>query len=140
MTALDPRRLELRSIFENLVVALGRKDFDTVEALMTEDVVCEWPYRPIKDMDEVMIGNRKFREFCEQGMATCDPYRHKITQFYDLVEPEAIIAEYYSDTIFHPTGARYSNRYLGLARFRGNRVCYWKEYINPMIVKEVMGL
>lgn len=137
---LDPRRLELREIFEKLVTALGNKDFDTVESLCTEDAVFEWPYRPIEDMSEVMIGAKTFRDFCEQGMATCDPYRHKITAFYDLVEPNALIAEYYSDTIFNPTGAKYSNRYLGIARFRDNKICFWKEYINPLIVRDVMGL
>jgi ketosteroid isomerase-like protein len=137
---LNARRLEIRDIFERLITALGNKDFDGVEALLTEDAVFDWPYLPLDTMAERMIGAKTFRDFCEQGMATCDPYRHKMTAFYDLLEPDALIAEYYSDTIFNPTGARYSNKYLAIARFRGDRVCYWKEYINPMIVKNVMGI
>jgi len=140
MTAPDARRLELRGIFNRLVTALGAKDFDTVEALLTADVVCEWPYLPMTGMAPVMHGNRTFREFCEQGMAQFDPYRHKITAYYDLIEPDALIAEYFSDTVFHPTGARYSNHYLGIARFRGDKVCFWKEYINPLTIKDAMGL
>ena len=139
-TGIDARRLKLRDIFETMVTALGNKDFDLMESLLTEDVVCDWPYLPIADMDGRMVGAKTFRDFCEAGMRDFDPYRHKITAFYDLVEPDALIAEYHSNSVYHPNGKPYSNRYLGIARFRGDRVCYWKEYINPLVVKETMGL
>ena len=136
----ETERARLRRLFTAVLDAIGSKDFDRLESLLTDDVLCEWPYRPLPDMAETMVGNRAFRAFCEDGMRPFDPYRHTATAFYDLVEPDALIAEYYSDTVYHPNGRRYSNRYLGIVRFRGEQINYWKEYINPLTVKETLGI
>ena len=57
---LNARRLEIRDIFERLITALGNKDFDGVEALLTEDAVFDWPYLPLDTMAERMIGAKTF--------------------------------------------------------------------------------
>jgi ketosteroid isomerase-like protein len=35
------------------------------------------------------------------------------------------------------TGVPYSNRYLGILRFRDGKACYWPEYINPLAMTEM---
>jgi ketosteroid isomerase-like protein len=48
-----------------------------------------------------------------------------------------LISEYHSDSRHLATGVAYSNRYLGILRFREGKVCYWREYINPLAIKDM---
>ena len=128
-----------RQLFDEMVTAFGRKEFDRFETYLTPDAVFEWPYLPVPDFPHRMVGTHAFRRATEQGMADFDPYRHKVTEFFDCVEHDLLIAEYESDTVYHPTGRPYANKYLGVVRFAGEKVSYWKEYINPLTIKETMG-
>ncbi len=129
-----------RRLFKEMVTAFGRKEFDLFETYFIADAVFEWPYLPVPDFPPRMVGVHAFRLATERGMADFDPYRHRVTQFYDMIEPDLLIAEYESDTIYHPTGRPYANKYLGIVRFAGQKIGYWKEYINPLLIKEAMGL
>jgi ketosteroid isomerase-like protein len=128
-----------RQLFDEMVTAFGRKEFDLFETYLIPEAVFEWPYLPVPDFPSRMVGTHAFRLATERGMADFDPYRHRVTQFYDTVEPDLLIAEYESDTVYHPTGRAYANKYLGIVRFTGEKVSWWKEYINPLTIKEAMG-
>jgi ketosteroid isomerase-like protein len=128
-----------RQLFDQMVTAFGRKEFDTFETYFIADAVFEWPYPPVPDFPHTMVGVHAFRLATERGMADFDPYRHRVTRFYDMIEPDMLIAEYESDTVYHPTGRPYANKYLGIVRFEGEKIAYWKEYINPLTIKEAMG-
>jgi uncharacterized protein len=125
------RRVRLRELFTDLITAYGAKDFDRFETFMRNDTVFEWP--------EKMVGGANFRATSEAGMKDCDPYGHVVDQFFDQFDPDTLIVEYHSDTIHHPTGRRYSNKYLGILRFEDEKVVYWKEYVNPLTILEVYG-
>lgn len=133
------RKAQLRAMFTDLITAFGAKDFDHFESYMREDTVFEWPYLPLKDFPEVMIGGAAFRASAEAGMKDSDPYHHVVDRFFDLVDPDMLIVEYHSDTIYHPTGRRYANKYIGIVKFKDDKVVFWKEYINPLPVLEVYG-
>jgi ketosteroid isomerase-like protein len=135
----SPSHETRRRLFDEMVTAFGRKEFDAFERYFTPDAVFEWPYVPVEGWPHTMIGVRAFRESAENGMADFDPYNHKVTRFYDQAEPDLLIAEYFSDSVYHPNGKRYSNHYLGIVRFDGDKISYWKEYINPVTIKNVMG-
>ncbi|MDB5394791.1 MAG: hypothetical protein JWM91_2297 [Rhodospirillales bacterium] len=137
----DEERTQLkRRLFDEMVSAFGRKEFDLFETYFIADAVFEWPYLPVPDFPHTMVGVHAFRLATERGMADFDPYRHRVTQFYDMVDTNMLIAEYESDTVYHPTGKPYANKYLGIVRFTGDKISYWKEYINPMLIKDVMGI
>ena len=128
-----------RQLFDEMVTAFGRQEFDLFETYLIPDAVFEWPYLPVPDFPHRMAGTHAFRLATEQGMADFDPYRHKVTKFFDCVERDLLIAEYESDTVYHPTGRPYANKYLGIVRFTGEKISYWKEYINPLTITEAMG-
>ena len=134
------RRAHLRALFEHMMDAFGRKDFDTVAAFLREDTVFEWPFRPLKEFPSVTVGGTKFLEGARAGMADSDPYAFKITRMYDQIEEDMLIAEYTSSTIYHPLRRPYSNSYLGILRYDGDQVVYWKEYLNPLAVLEAHGM
>ncbi len=129
-----------RQLFNDMVTAFGHKDFDRFETYFIPDAVFDWPYLPVSGFPSRIVGVHKFRLTTEQGMADFDPYRHRVTQFFDLIEPDMLIAEYESDTFYHPTGRPYANKYLGIVRFTGEKISWWKEYINPLTIKEAMGI
>lgn len=136
---LQDRRAHLRAVFEQMMDAFGRKDFETLAAYLRDDTVFEWPYLPLKDFPAVTVGRAKFIEGAKAGMAQSDPYAFKITRMYDLAEENMLIAEYTSSTIYHPLNSPYSNSYLGILKFEGDQVVYWKEYLNPLAVLEAHG-
>lgn len=139
MTVPDSRRQELKDLFVGLITAYGEKDFDAFAPYIHEDAVFDWPYLPLKEFPDAVTGRNKFIEISRAGMEGCDGYHHKVDQFYDLLDPDMLIVEYHSDTVF-PSGKPYANKYLGILRFRGNEVVYWREYVNPLPIIEAYGL
>lgn len=122
--------------FARMLKHLGRKEFDEFERYLAENVFQDWPYLPIPNMPKTITGRHELRAFIEAGTQPFDPYAYEISQFYDMADPNMLIAEYSSNTIYHPTGKPYSNQYLGIVRFLDGKITYWREYLNPLIIKE----
>ena len=118
---------------------LGSQDFHGACALLSEDVVCDWPYRPTPDTPEEIRGREAMESFFSGGMSAFDPYNYEITAVFDLMDPNQLIAEYRSDSRFKPSGAPYRNRYLGIFRFQDGLITYWREYINPVVIAETLA-
>jgi len=127
-----------KAAFTAMLEHLGHKEFDAFEQCLAPDIFQDWPYLPIPNMPSSIIGRKQLRDFIEAGSAQFDPYAYRIHQFYDLVDPSMLIVEYTSHTIYHPTGQPYSNTYLGIVRFDSGKIIYWREYLNPLIIKETM--
>lgn len=133
------RRSANSTVFREMLAALGRKDWDAGFALMTGDVVCDWPYKPIPDMPWEMRGREIIRTFFATGQAPFDGLNYAIDTVYELLDPDMLIAEYRSDSRHRESGLPYRNAYLGILRFREGRVCYWREYINPQAISELFA-
>ncbi len=118
---------------------LGTQDFQGACALLSEDVVCDWPYRPTPETPEEIRGRDAMEAFFSGGMLAFDPYDYEITAVFDLVDPNQLIAEYRSNSRFKPSGVPYRNKYLGIFHFRDGLISYWREYINPVIVAETLA-
>ena len=136
----ETRRTQLRAIFSELIGAYGRKEFDTFAKHVDAQCVFEWPYLPIKEFPDRMVGRDAFIETSRVGMADCDGYHHQVDTWHDQLDPDMLIVEYHSDTVLQSTGTHYANKYLGILRFDGDQVVFWKEYVNPMIIAEAFGL
>jgi ketosteroid isomerase-like protein len=134
----EVRRRQCREIFVRMLGHLGRKEFDAFEACLTEDFVQEWPYKPLPSMPDSLSGARAVRDLIEKGMSDFTPYAYQIHSIHDLMEPDALIAEYSSHAHFRPRNVAYSNCYISVLRFRNGRICYWREYVNPLIIKEAL--
>jgi len=121
----------LQSVFD----AMG--DADAVVAHYTDDYVLELPYaRP--DGSDRTEGKEAVREKLA-GAFNVFRFTLHITEVYPCVDPDLVIAEYSSQGEVIPTGRRYSNRYIGLWRFRGGKICSTREYLNPEIARAAMA-
>lgn len=134
----DELRQHNIDLFKTMLGHLGRKEFDDVARYMADDVVCDWPFRPIPEMPDEMTGSKIILDFFREGMKDFSPYDYRITTIYEMKDPSVVIAEYFSDSVYHPNNRPYSNRYLGIFRFEDDRITYWREYINPETIAKAM--
>ncbi len=121
----------LQSVFD----AMG--DADAVVAHYTDDYVMELPYASVDGPDRTE-GKEVVRERLVQAFKVFSLTLH-ITEVYPCVDPDLVIAEYTSEGEVIPTGRRYSNRYIGLWRFRDGKVCFTREYLNPEAAKAALA-
>jgi hypothetical protein len=135
----DALREANKAVMTEVLRRLGTQDFHGACALLTLDVCCEWPYAPMKGGDTELRGREVMETFFSEGMIAFEPYRYEITSTFDLVDPSRIIAEYHSNSFFKPSGAPYRNDYLGIFEFKDGLVSHWREYINPVIVADVLA-
>ena len=133
------RRAANRALMTEMLRRLGAQEWAPACALLTDDVLCDWPYRPVPEMPPELRGRETLREFFQTGMSGFEPNRYQLTQVYELLDPDALIAEYHSSSRLLASGAPYQNFYLGIFRFRDGLVSFWREYLNPQIVAEVMA-
>lgn len=132
------RRANNRAVFLKLLGHLGRKEFEAFEACLHPEFVQVWPYRPIPNMPDRIEGAHALRQLFETGMADFDPYSYEVLQIHEMLDPDALIAEYTSHSFYHPRKVTYENRYLSIMRFRDGKLAFWSEYVNPLIIKETL--
>ena len=120
----------LQSVFDSM------GDADAVVAHYTDDYVMELPYAH-PDKPDVTEGKEAVRQRLV-GAFKVFRFSLHITEVYPCVDPDLLIAEYTSQGEVVPTGRRYSNRYIGLWRFRDGKVCFTREYLNPEAAKAAL--
>ena len=128
-----------RQLFETMLTALGRKDFDTVETCLADDVIFEWPFPVMEGFPVEHRGARWFRAAMETSWRDFDDYAYRVEAIHDLADEDRLIAEYSSHSRYLPTGEDYSNRYISVFDFAGGRITRWREYVNPQVVARVLG-
>ena len=120
----------LQSVFHSM------GDADAVVAHYTDDYVMELPYAH-PDKPDRTEGKEAVRQRLV-GAFKVFRFSLHITEVYPCVDPDLLIAEYTSQGEVVPTGRRYSNRYIGLWRFRDGKVCFTREYLNPEAAKAAL--
>ena len=121
----------LQSVFDSM------GDADAVVAHYTDDYVLELPYAHPENLDRTE-GKEAVRERLV-GAFQVFRFTLHITELYPCADPDLLIAEYVSQGEVIPTGRRYSNRYIGLWRFRDGKVCFTREYLNPEIARAALA-
>ena len=121
----------LQSVFDSM------GDADAVVAHYTDDYVMDLPYAHPERAD-VTEGKEAVRERLV-GAFKIFRFTLHITDVYPCIDPDLLIAEYTSRGEVIPTGRRYSNRYIGLWRFREGKVCFTREYLNPEAAKAALA-
>ena len=129
-----------RDVFLRMLNALGSKDFDNFEDCLDRDLLCQWPYVVMEGFPTEMHGARRLREALEVSFKQFAPYAYRIIEIHPLEDPDRLIAEYTSHSRHLPSGKPYSNRYVGIFGFREGRIASWREYVNPLIVLETLGI
>ena len=127
---------------------LGRRDYDNCAKYLADDVYADWPYRPMPSLPDQVTGKDKliayFRGDVEgasnDGMDEFTPYSYVIDSIHELLDANAIIAEYHSTATHLPTNKPYQNKYISVLRFEDGEVTYWREYVNPVAIYEIYDM
>ena len=128
-----------RDLFLKMLNALGKKDYDTFERCLADDLLCEWPYVVMEGFPSELRGSRRLREALEVSFESFAPYAYRIVELHSLEDPDRLIAEYTSHSHYLPRDLPYSNRYVGIFDFHDGQITRWREYVNPLVVLETLG-
>src|SRR5690606_34913625 len=92
----DLRRQGNIQLFRTMLGHLGRKEFEQAGTFLAEDIYCDWPFLPVPEMPEVIVGRQPILEFFRAGMQDFDPYDYRISAIHEMKDPDQLIAEYWS--------------------------------------------
>ena len=125
MTSHD-REKTVRTLFERL----SARDFDGVVALLDDNVEFDLAFAP--EMLEMPVRGREAMHKLLSGIigAMFEPFRIEISQIYGGCDNDVLVAEYKSDAVVKHNGNHYLNRYVGIFRFDGDEIVFWREYHN----------
>lgn len=134
MASLD-REATVRALFERL----SGRDFDGVVELLHDDVEFDLAYAP--DFLEMPVrGRAAMHELLTNFIgAMFDPFRIEATATYPGEDGDTVVAEYRSDAVVTHNHRPYLNRYVGIFRFRDDRIMFWREYHNPEAATAAMS-
>ena len=119
---------------------LGSADFDGTGELLAPDFVQEYPFPPTPEVPERIEGAAPFLAFVRAGMGSFDPYAYRVVSLWQTDVADTVICEYTSHTRLVATGTPYSNRYLGIFRFRDDgQLVLWREFINPVTISDLFA-
>jgi uncharacterized protein len=125
-------RIELvRRVFD----AFATGDVAALDHLYTADYVLELPFA---HPEPVRVEGRDAVQAYLTGAFQVFRFQLSVTDHWMLEGTDALVAEYTSEGSVLPTGRRYANTYVGIWRFRDDRVSHTKEWYDPIVSAEAM--
>jgi ketosteroid isomerase-like protein len=137
MSAESERRSGNRATVEKAFGLLSQQRHKEIAELITDDIDFELPYGPVQKALAVR-GSDRWIALNDATWPAFARFSLAITNVYELVDPDMLVVEYQSDGEVRATKKPYRNRYIGVFRFRGGRICAWREFHNPEITAIAM--
>jgi ketosteroid isomerase-like protein len=124
-TARETNRQTLRRAMGGITAL----DADAIRAELEDSAVFELPFEPaVPDCDRA-----GFLQLLSMMFVMFKKFEITITDIYDLVDPDMLIARYQSDAMGRDEPVVYQNEYIGIFRFVHGKITFWREYNNPDI-------
>jgi ketosteroid isomerase-like protein len=102
-------------------------DADAIRAELHDSAAFELPFEPsVPDCDR-----EGFLQLLSMMFVMFKKFDITITDIYDLLDPNMLIARYQSDAEGRDKPISYQNEYIGIFRFAAGKLTYWREYANP---------
>jgi|ERR1700732_4572324 uncharacterized protein len=104
-------------------------DTDAIRAELHDSAGFELPFEPIvPDCDR-----DSFLQLLSMMFVMFKKFDITITDIYDLVDPNMLVARYQGDAVGRDKTVAYQNEYIGIFRFVDGKITYWREYNNPEV-------
>jgi ketosteroid isomerase-like protein len=104
-------------------------DADAIRTELHDAAAFELPFEPaVPDCDR-----DSFLQLLSIMFVMFKKFDITITDIYDLVDPDMLIARYRSDAEGRDKPVSYQNEYIGIFRFADAKITFWREYNNPEI-------
>lgn len=147
---MDPAQLRQNNIdvFQTMLGHLGRRDYENCGKYLAEDIYADWPYRPMPSIPDKVLGRDQLIAYfrgevagsSNGGLDDFTPLSYEIDAIHELLDANALIAEYQSHATHVPSNKPYNNRYISLLKFSDGKVTYWREYVNPAVIYEIFDM
>jgi ketosteroid isomerase-like protein len=128
------RRAANLALIERSFAAVGAGDMDGQLELCTDDMTLELPYA---DPPKTLRGKDAIRAHVGPALGIFR-FELRIDTVYECADPDLLVLEYTSEGHVATTGKAYANSYVGLVRFRDGRICWQREYYNPLVAKRAL--
>ena len=134
MRSLNEKKVRERNIdvLKTAISSIGTGNSEVFSNLYTEDWVLELPY---SEPPKVLTGINELLAYLKPQMGKLE-FTLTLTEIFECLDPNLLIAEYFSEGRSTVTNKPYQNTYIGLWKFREGKICGVKEYLNPLIATE----
>jgi ketosteroid isomerase-like protein len=130
MTDIDSATREAnKQTLRRAIAGISALDLDAVIGELHDDVRFELPYEaavPDSGLDGI-------RDLLGSMFVMFGKFDMTVTDIYDLVDPNMLVARYRGDALGRDKPVVYQNDYLGVFEFRDGRISLWREYDNPVV-------
>ncbi|MBW8754251.1 MAG: nuclear transport factor 2 family protein [Sphingomonadales bacterium] len=113
----------------DFLAALGRLDFDAVDALLDDQAVLELPFAgeglTVRGREEILRFFRKSMAGSVQGI------EYRLERAYPSPQAGAVVLEV-STQVHAASGRDYTNRLIVVFQFRHGKIALFREYFNPV--------
>jgi ketosteroid isomerase-like protein len=104
-------------------------DADAIRAELHDSAAFELPFETaVPDCDR-----DSFLQLLSMMFVMFKKFDITVTDIYDLVDPNILIARYQGDAMGRDEPVVYQNEYIGIFRFADAKITFWREYNNPEI-------
>jgi uncharacterized protein len=130
MTDTDSATREAnKQTLRRAIEGIGALDLDAVVRELHDDVRFELPYESaVPDS-----GQDGIRELLGSMFAMFKQFTITLTDIYDLLDPNMLVARYRGDALGREKPVVYRNDYIGVFEFRDGLITLWREFDNPMV-------
>lgn len=102
-------------------------DIDAIGAELHEAAAFVMPFQAdVPDCDRA-----GYLQLLSMMFAMFEKLELTITDIYDLVDPNMLIARWLSDAVYRYQPVSYENEYIGVFGFRDGKIVSWRGYANP---------
>jgi uncharacterized protein len=102
-------------------------DTDAIRAELHDSAILQLPFEPaVPDSDR-----DGFLQLLSMMFVMFKQFTITITDIYDLVDPNMLVARYRSDAEGRDKPVSYQNEYIGVFAFVDGKITLWLEYANP---------
>lgn len=133
---VDPNQVreDNKNTLVRALAGITALDVDKVRAELHDTLFFRLPYEEaVPDLDR-----DGFCQLLEGMFVAFDQFDLTVTQVFDLVEPNTVIATYTGDCKVRDQGAVYQNEYIGVFEFIDGQLSRWQEYDNPIVVARAL--
>jgi uncharacterized protein len=119
-----------RALFETVLATISAGEFEQLAQYMTHDLVFDLPYGP-DFMPNPIEGLETWNQMQLMTFQLFSSFRLELIEIHECVDPDELVAEYRSEAVVKRNGNAYRNRYIGVVRFRDDKIAHWREFHDP---------
>jgi uncharacterized protein len=116
----------------------ANNQMEQFKELWADDAVVEFPYAPPSLVARIE-GKEAIFNYYKDTPNQFTNWKFTISQFYETLNPSVILIEWHGNAEILATGQSYDQTYIGYLQMKDNKIVYYKEYWNPIIVLEAFG-